>query len=299
MQKNDTKTQPSRTHYWSLRLAHKLTRGRRISAMIRVRNEEEFLRPSVESIVDLVNEIVIVDNLSSDGTPAIIEELRRKHSTKVVVDRYPYEVRRVGQETLELVNTPGGVKSPHHSATFYNFCLRRCRYEFVLKWDGDMIATEEFAVALESWRKSGRPILVLNGANVHPNRSTLVAARSSDRDELLARLNVPTLPMWVTTLTYDAPEPRLFPRFRARYSEGKGWTQALASPYCDFHFAKEFWLKFVGVSFLHMKFCKSDPYSNYSPDLAEVIRSNITVGPPLSPEHRDLLARQGLVEVAS
>jgi hypothetical protein len=299
MQKNGTKNQPSRIHYWSLRLAHKLMLRRRISAMVRVRNEEEFLRSSVESIVDLVDQVVIVDNLSTDATPAIVDALRTKYASKVVTDRYPYEVRRVGRETLDLVNMPGGVNSPNHSATFYNFCLRRCRYEFVLKWDGDMIATAEFAEALGAWRRSDRPIMVLNGANVHPNRSNLLAALTSNRDELLARLTFPTLPIWVTTLTYDAPEPRLFPRLRARYAEGKGWTQALASPYVDPQFAQEFRLRASGISFLHMKFCKHDPFSNYSADLAEVIRSNMTLGPPLSPEHLEILVRCGHAEVGS
>ncbi len=48
---------------------------RTISAMERVRNETEFLYPAVESIADAVDEIVLVDNLSSHATPAIIERL--------------------------------------------------------------------------------------------------------------------------------------------------------------------------------------------------------------------------------
>jgi glycosyltransferase involved in cell wall biosynthesis len=299
MHKNGKKNRPSRIRFWSLTLAHKLRRAGRVSAMLRVRDEEEFLRSAVDSIVDLVDEVVVVDNLSRDGTPAIIRDLRRAYPGKVVADAYPHEIRRVGRETLELVNMPGGVTSPHHSATFYNFCLRRCRYEYVLKWDGDMIATPAFGEALDGWRRSGKPVLIMHGANVHPNRSNLLAARSSDRDELLARLERPSLPIWATTLTYDTPEPRLFPRSRARYGEGKGWTQALASPYYDPAFKNEFRHFYKGVTFLHMKFCKRDPFANYSNDLADVIRSNITVGPPLADEHRDVLVRQGIHEVVS
>jgi glycosyltransferase involved in cell wall biosynthesis len=273
-------------------------RTRRISAMIRVRDEEEFLRSAVESIVDLVDEVVIVDNLSVDATPAIVEDLRRAHGGKVVTDSYPYEVKRVGRETLELAKSPGGVASPHHSATFYNYCLKRCRHDYVLKWDGDMIATPSFREALDLWRSTGKAILVVNGANVHPNRSHLLAAISSDKDELLARLEVPALPLWATSLTYDAPEPRLFPRARARYGEGKGWTQALVTPYDDWPFRDAFRVRYEGVTFLHMKFCKRNPFANYSRDLGEVIHSNMTIGPELSDEYRQLLSRCGLAEVA-
>jgi glycosyltransferase involved in cell wall biosynthesis len=267
--------------------------------MVRVKNEEEFLRPAVESIVDLVDEVVVVDNLSTDRTPAIVDELRRAYPRKITAHVYPYEVRRIGYETIELGRRPAGVTSPHHSATFYNFCLRRCRFEYVLKWDGDMIATPAFADAMATWRRSGKAVLVVNGANVHPNRCHLLAARSSDSDAMLSRLRLPGMPQWVTTLTYDAPEPRLFPRAFARYGEGKGWTQALSSPYYEYHFREAFRHRFDGVSFLHMKFCKRDPFSNYSPDLAEVIRSNMAVGPPLDPEHFEILSRRGLVEVVA
>jgi glycosyltransferase involved in cell wall biosynthesis len=43
--------------------------------MIRVKTEAQFLRASVESILPLVDEVVIVDNASTDATAAIANEL--------------------------------------------------------------------------------------------------------------------------------------------------------------------------------------------------------------------------------
>lgn len=275
-----------------MRLAHFWMRPRRISAMIRVRNEEEFLYPAVASIADLVDEIVLVDNLSTDQTPGIIARLREKYPRKVTCFAYPYEVRRVGREHWELVSR-GDVSSPHLSGTYYNWCLRRCRQPFVLKWDGDMIATETFRDALVQWRAAPAPILAMNGANVHPDRMHLVAASSSDRAAMLERVDGPGMPSWVTSLTHDAPEPHLFPRWRARY-ENRNWTQKLSSPYADPALAPRFTRRIAGVSYLHMKFCKRDPLANYSPRLAAVIADNVACGPPMGREEIDLLHRWGI-----
>jgi hypothetical protein len=252
--------------------------------MVRVRNEEEFLFAAVSSIVAHVTEVVIIDNLSTDHTPDVIAELEREFPTKIRTEGYPHEVRRVGRENWELASQPDHRGSPHLSSTYYNWALSRCRYPFVLKWDGDMIARAEFETALEEWRVSKRPVLVFNGENVHPDRRHLIRARETDRAPLLEGLSVPGLPMWVTTLTEDAKEPRLFPRFGAHYGDQILWTQSLASPFEHRDYRQRARVTATAPCFLHMKFCKRDALANYSDDLRAVIEGNIDVGDPLSPE---------------
>ena len=59
-----------------LLLSMTLPRGAKtISAMTRIRNEEEFLEEAVLSIIDIFDEIILIDNLSDDKTPAIISAL--------------------------------------------------------------------------------------------------------------------------------------------------------------------------------------------------------------------------------
>ena len=111
-----------------------LARPKRISAMVRVKNEEEFLAAAVRSIVDSVEEVVVVDNGSTDATPAVIASLRADYPRTIVSHRYPYEIARVGSETWELLAASAGA-SPHLSGTYYNWCLRRCTQPYVLKWD--------------------------------------------------------------------------------------------------------------------------------------------------------------------
>ena len=275
----------------AIRAGITLAGGKRISAMLRVKNEEEFLRPAALSIIGAVDEVVIVDNGSTDGTPGIIEALRREYPAKVRCHRYPHPIARVGTETWELLSGPRPGAALRLSGAFYNWCLRRCSHPFVLKWDGDMIASAGLHRALDDWRRSSHLVLMMRGANVHQDREHLAAARSSDREALVANLRYPRMPTWVTSLSHDFLEPRLFPRLLARYDHPTGWTQSLTSPFLNGRFRGRSSGVVMGDAYLHLKFCKRDPYSNYSDDLRRVIAGNLTTGPALDREARELLQR--------
>lgn len=257
---------------------------RTISAMVRVRNEAEFLEASVRSVVDHVDEIVIIDNRSDDESPAIIDRLAAEFPGKVVPHFYPHEIRRVGLETWRLAENPETAESPHLSSAYYNWCLGKCTMKYAMKWDGDMIALPRFATALDEWRATGREVLVFHGVNVHPNRKNLIRARIEDREKILPDLSVPGLPKWATSLTYDYPEPRLHPLAGARYTNRILWTQELFVPAYNGDKEARSVHRVEGPCHLHMKFCKSDPMANYTPDLAKAIWSNIDLGPPLEEE---------------
>jgi len=274
-------------------------RGDAISAMVRVRNEEEFLRAAIESIVDLVDEVVVADNRSSDASPAIIAALAREHPGKITVHDYPWAVRRIGRETHELAASPATRSSPHLSASFYNWCLERTTKPFVLKWDGDMIALPSLSRAIADWRRSRRPILIFRGENVHPDRTHLLEARCRDRAELERRYGVARLPSWSSDLTHDAAEPRLFPRVLAQYDTAVGFTQSLASPFADSRFKAALRHVEAEPCFLHMKFCKRDPFANYDEAMARAIAANAAVGPPIGPAGRSILRRLGAGETAA
>ncbi len=264
---------------------------REVSAMVRVKNEEEFLYPAVKSIAGAVDEIVLIDNLSADRSPLIMEALAREHPAKVVRAAYRHDVLRVGRESRALASEPGFRRSPHLSANYYNWCLRRCSRPFVLKWDADMIATDAFRAALEEWRRSPKLLLTFRGANVHPDRRHLAASRIGDREELRASSDTQDVPIWAAALEYDFYEPRLFPKAFARYEMGLRWTQRLSRP---FHYA----ILAGGAStrvpdpcFLHLKLLKKAPFSSYSDDLARTIASNLAVGPALEPGWEAVLRR--------
>ncbi|WP_295887745.1 glycosyltransferase [uncultured Thiohalocapsa sp.] len=265
--------------------------ARAVTAMIRIRNEAEFLDAAVRSVVDLVERVVLVDNLSTDATPRIIARLLAEHPDRIETHRYPHAVTRVGAEHRALAAADPG--SPRLLSNYYNWCLGHCRTPWVLKWDGDMIALPALAEAMAAWRAGGRPILVMQGANVHPDRRHLIRARVEDKAVLAAQLDTPGLPAWAVRLTYDHPEPRLFPRAGAAYESGLGWVERLASPYMDKARRDDFRLIAAGPCFLHMKFCKADPWAGYNPDLARVIAGNVALGPALPADWRRVLERFG------
>jgi hypothetical protein len=259
--------------------------------MIRIRNEAEFLEAAVQSIIDDVEEAVLVDNLSTDDSPVIIERLARRWPSKVRVARYPYAIRRIGWENWEYAADPERRSSPHLSATYFNWCKDRCTRDYVLNWDGDMIATSHFRETVAAWKRSDARVVFLRGVNVHPDREHLIAAVSTDREAILRSLRVPGLPRWATHMTRDSPEARIYPTAGSTFTADRLWTQRIATPFVDEDSSRRYVREADGVGYLHMKFCKRDPFSNYSDDLAGVLSSNFTVGPVLDPDWKALVAR--------
>jgi glycosyltransferase involved in cell wall biosynthesis len=135
--------------FWNVALRSRW-RGRRkkISAMIRVRDGEEFLLASVLSIMDAVDEVVIVDNMSKDSTPEIIARLVACHPDRVKSFYYPHDCVRIGEDFRNLYHQDS--HSPRLATVYSNWCLARCSNPFVMKWDDDMIALPSFRAALRN-----------------------------------------------------------------------------------------------------------------------------------------------------
>lgn len=274
---------------WAQLRAALAGRPRRVTAMVRVRDEEEFVEPAVLSIAEVVDHVVLVDNLSRDRTPTILERLAAALPGKADRYAYPHEIARVGSESRALAATPD---DPRTSAAYYNWCLQRCHTPYVLKWDGDMIATEVFVEEMNAWRHSSRLSVIFSGLNVYPDRRHAIAAAESELAALSAMLDDGGgVPAWVTDPARDYPEPRLFPRWHAQYEMELGWTQRLSTPATYRRRARQI---VTDPCYLHMKFCKRDPLSNYSPELAQLIDSNIVAGARLSSRDIAVLERCGL-----
>ena len=118
-----------RTRGWALRKLLSLApaiglaprpsrRPRGISAVVRVKNEEEWIEPSLLSVSEAVDELIVVDNGSTDRTPEILARVSRVLGPK-----------------LRLFSRPG----LDHVA-LSNFALAQASYRWALKWDGDFVA---------------------------------------------------------------------------------------------------------------------------------------------------------------
>lgn len=105
-----------------------------ISALMCTYNEEDWVEPAILSIKDLVDEYVIVDS-SSDSTPEIVENIRRKHGLSIKLLRIP----------------PGDFVKARIMA------LKNSSYKWLLFFDADMVLYEQAVKIIRSLVDSLNP----------------------------------------------------------------------------------------------------------------------------------------------
>lgn len=108
-----------------------------LSAMIRLKDEAEWIVPSLDSIAGWCDEIVIcLQGEQHDGTDRLVAEWAvGRHN--VTIHRYPFDsvANGVGHDQQQR-------GSVYERAYFYNWSLARTTRSHVMKWDGDMVAFE-------------------------------------------------------------------------------------------------------------------------------------------------------------
>src|ERR671912_488273 len=110
------------------------------TAVLRVKDEARSLPWVLPGVLRSVEQTIVVDNGSTDGTPEVAlrvaEELGFGERLRVL--SYPFAVSRCGPE--HLWTYPDSV----HSLTyFYNWSFSHVQTRYALKWDGDMVLTPE------------------------------------------------------------------------------------------------------------------------------------------------------------
>ena len=113
-----------------------ITKKRGITAMIRIKNEEANIYNVLDSIKNCFDEIVIIDNNSTDYT---INEIQRAIENqpllydKIKLFHYKFDIARCGVDNFKESQS-----SPNSLASFYNYSLKKCNFSMICKWDGDM-----------------------------------------------------------------------------------------------------------------------------------------------------------------
>jgi len=102
----------------SVGLVSRPSRPLNISVIMRVKDEKDWIKPSIQSIKSIADEIVIVDNGSTDGTWQILEEIASQEKGLIKIWRRP---------------------DLDHCA-LSNFALENTTFRWVFRWDGDMVA---------------------------------------------------------------------------------------------------------------------------------------------------------------
>jgi glycosyltransferase involved in cell wall biosynthesis len=130
-----------------------------VSAMLRVKNEESKIYYSLKSIYEIFDEIVLVDNGSTDRTLEIAREFKieEDQTDKIKIYFYPFKLARCGDEHY------GTPEDSVCSITYYtNWALSKCSCRYICKWDGDMVLRKEvrktfreFLGQIQTGRKCG------------------------------------------------------------------------------------------------------------------------------------------------
>ncbi|QNI83045.1 glycosyl transferase 2 family protein [Synechococcus sp. RS9907] len=122
-----------------------------ISAMIRLKNEEDNIYNVLNSIKNCFDEIVIVDNDSADNTISEIKRAVNDHpllKAKIKLHHYKFNIARCGLDNfIEPQNSPNSL------ASFYNYSLKKCNFSKVCKWDGDMFLPKSMEKSFQDFLK--------------------------------------------------------------------------------------------------------------------------------------------------
>lgn len=110
------------------------------TAVLRVKNEARSLPWVLPGLFRSLSRVVLVDNGSDDGTPDLARRIAEENGAteRIEVLEYPFSVARCGPEHLD---TPAA--SVHSLTYFYNWSFSHVRTRYALKWDGDMVLTNQ------------------------------------------------------------------------------------------------------------------------------------------------------------
>lgn len=110
-----------------------------ISWIARLHNSESFLSRVIISWLDVFDEIVLIDNHSTDNTARICETLVQQYPWKILFLQYPFAVAK--PYSVDHINTDPD--SLHSLVYFYNRCFSQATYAIVCKIDDDNILIPE------------------------------------------------------------------------------------------------------------------------------------------------------------
>ncbi|MBA2464832.1 MAG: glycosyltransferase family 2 protein [Nocardioidaceae bacterium] len=131
-----------------------------LTAVLRLKDEARNLPWVLPPLMRAVDQIVLVDNQSTDGTVDLARQIAEREGAagRLHITEYPFDVSRCGPEHLE---TPGD--SVHSLTHFYNWSFSQAQTQYSMKWDGDMVLTPEGAalVADVGWQIATEETIVV------------------------------------------------------------------------------------------------------------------------------------------
>ena len=139
-----------------------------ISALLRVKNEEQKIFCCLQSIIQAFDEIILMNNQSQDATLDIASEFKQQYdvNNKIKLLNYPFRITRFGDESKNI--SEHSVYSP---AYYTNYVLSHCSFKYACRWDADMVLNKDnldkFRSFVEEINRKERNIYGLAGQTVY------------------------------------------------------------------------------------------------------------------------------------
>ena len=111
-----------------------------VSGLLRAKNDAEFMSDSIESCIDVLDELIICYQDCTDNAPEIIREKQQKYPDKIKVYYYAPPVLCHGlteEEKKYAFSLPDS--SIHKLCNYYNYTLSKATYRYAMKIDSDQI----------------------------------------------------------------------------------------------------------------------------------------------------------------
>jgi len=206
-----------------------------LSAMVRLRNEEEFIKPCIDSIIEWFDEIVCTLQCSTDATEDILKSF---NSNKIKIYRYPF---------MSIPNGPCHAKQKRNSiferAYFYNWSLSLTTRQWVSKWDGDMVAHDWLGDEVHKLINADKyDIICVGGINLVGDMKYISKMKAKAANEPRFFRIMPNVYYFTDSMCEDIHHPK--------YRRGMGFSNSLIK---DGHRT----FKINDPGYLHFKWVKT------------------------------------------
>jgi glycosyltransferase involved in cell wall biosynthesis len=132
-----------------------------VTAVYRIKNAEEFVSLSIQSVIPLASEIVVVDNGSVDNTKTLVMKLQKQYSEIVTIKYYKYD-QAIARAGLGYAAEVAG--DPKKSiADFYNFCFSKATSDYIIKVDAHCLYSLNRILDVQSYLRKDFDILYFRG----------------------------------------------------------------------------------------------------------------------------------------
>lgn len=121
-----------------------------LSGIIRAKNEGRFIGESIDSVIDSVDELIVVYNDCTDNTEEILAAKKKQYPDKLKIYSYNYQIlyNNLSREEFDYAVSLPETSNRLHSSQC-NFCLSKASFSHAVKIDPDQIY---IADEMKKWR---------------------------------------------------------------------------------------------------------------------------------------------------